>query len=85
MGLLRNRANVHRGVACLALGMTGQRAGAASLVPLLLDEDAFVRLCASESLRHLTEHDVEIDWMFAPAGLRAAAAERVKLWMLEKR
>lgn len=74
-----------RGHAALAVGMCGEPRVAERLVPALLDEDPFVRFCASESLRHLTGRETTIDWMSAPAEERRAAAEEYRAWFLEKR
>ena len=74
-----------RGHACLALGMCAQPALAPRLLPALLDEDPFVRFCASEALEHLTGRAAALDWMAAAPAERQAAAEEFKRWLLETR
>ena len=77
---LQGSARELRGHACLALGMCAQPAMAEKLLPALLDEDPFVRFCASEALRRLTEKEPTIDWMAAAPSERQRAAEELKLW-----
>ena len=80
---LENRASAHRSIAALALGLAGDPPAAAALVPLLQDPEPFTRLCAYESLRHLTGQDHFADWLRGPAEERAAAAERYAQWTTE--
>jgi hypothetical protein len=54
-------------------------------MPLLLDEEPFVRFCAAESLRRLTGREPTVDWIGASAEERARAAEALRGWLLEKR
>lgn len=82
--VLGNRRGRFRAVACLALGMTGQEAGAATLATYLLDEDPFVRLCAYEAIRHVTGEDVFVDWMYGKSSERFAAAEEYFRWTRAK-
>ena len=83
--LLRTGASELRAHGALALGMCGQAAVASELLPLLLDPDPFTRFCASESLRHLLGREQTVDWMFAPAEERGAAAEELKRWYVGER
>ena len=83
--LLGNRRGRFRAVGCLALGMTGQRAGAATLASFLLDPDPFVRYCAYRAIREVTGEDVFADWMFGASRERVAAAEEYYRWTHEER
>ena len=85
LGVLSNRRNRHRGVACLALGMLGQAGGERTLASFLLDGDPFVRYCAYRSLSNLTGKDSAVDWMYGDGQERAKAAEEYFRWLLEKR
>ena len=83
--LLQNRRSGFRGWTCLALASCAEtfpppaRLGTArEMLPFLLDEDPFVRLCASESLRLLTERVPAIDWMYADTETRFAAAQETE-------
>jgi hypothetical protein len=84
--VLADGKNVNRALACLALGMTGQRSSARELPRFLLDADPFTRFCAWEGLRALTEIEdtvAFVDWMYAPAAERTAGAEEVFRWLVE--
>ena len=83
LGILENTKNKHRAIACLALGMSGERAGADRLTRYLLDPDPFTRFCAFEALRHLVEYDEFFDWLYAPPEERFAAAEAAFSWLVE--
>lgn len=72
-----------RAHAALGLGMSGQAGAAQALLPLLLDEDGFVRFAAAESLRHLVGREAAIDWTSASSAERLAAAEELKRWFVE--
>ena len=78
---LGNTRNVHRAIACLALGISGDPGAARTLVPFLLDEDPFTRFCAFESLRHLTGREDFVDWMYGPVAERTRAAEEMFVWV----
>jgi len=82
---LKGEARDLRAHAALALGMCGVASVARELLPALLDEDPFVRFCASESLRHLTGKELAVNWMSAPAAERVAAAEEFRRWFLEEK
>lgn len=77
--------NPYRAHACLALGISGQKAFAPDLVPVLLDGDGFVRFCAYESLRHLTGQDYWADWMYGDNRVRFAAADRYRASLAARR
>jgi hypothetical protein len=47
-------------------------------MPLLLDEEPFVRFCAAESLRRLTGREPTVDWIGASAEERARAAPALR-------
>jgi len=83
--LLEDREHPQRAVVCLALGRTGRTSEARHLVPLLLDEDAFARLCAYESLRHLTGQDFFCDWIYGAARERAEAGGKYARWLVRQR
>ncbi len=78
LSVLASGARELRAHACLALGMCAQPALAERLLPALLDEDPFVRFCASEGLRQLTGREATLDWMTAEPAARQAAAEELK-------
>lgn len=84
VALLRERKNPQRAWIALALGLCGARGAASELLPLLLDEDAFVRFAASEALRWLTGRELAVDWMYGPSDERFAAAEEYRRWFLER-
>jgi hypothetical protein len=81
---LASGARELRAHAALAVGMSGQTSAAEALLPVLLDEDPFVRFCAAESLRHLVGKELPIDWTSATPTARLAAAEELKRWFLER-
>jgi HEAT repeat protein len=83
LSALESGAPFLRAHACLALGMCAQPAVAEKLLPALLDEDPFVRFAAAESLRHLTEKEIALDWVGAPSAERQRAAEEWRAWFLE--
>ena len=90
--LLQNERSGHRGWTCLALASCAERfppparrATAREIVPFLLDEDPFARLCASEALRTLTDQVPAIDWMYADTQARFAAAEETERALAEGR
>lgn len=85
LSTLQGGARELRAHAALALGMSAQPALAEKLLPCLLDADPFVRFAASESLRHLVGKEPTIDWTRAGAAERQAAAEELKLWLLERK
>lgn len=85
LSVLRGGARELRAHAALALGMCAQPALAKELLALLLDPDPFVRFCASESLRHLLGKELAVDWMYAPAAERSAAAEEFQRWYVNER
>jgi HEAT repeat protein len=75
-----------RAHACLALGMCGVIGASEPLLPVLLDEDPFVRFCAAESLRHLWGQEHALDWTSATGAERAAAAEELRQkWLARER
>lgn len=82
LAALQGGARELRAHACLALGMCARAELAPKLLPLLLDEDPFVRFCAAEGLRHLTGRDHAVDWLAAPAEARQTAAEEFRQWLL---
>ncbi len=84
VALLRERKNPQRAWIALALGLCGTRGAASELLPLLLDEDAFVRFAASEALRWLTGRELPVDWMYGPSDERFAAAQEYRRWFLER-
>jgi HEAT repeat protein len=84
LAAIQGEARELRGHACLALGMLGQASVAERLLPALLDEDPFVRFCASESLRHLVQKEAPIDWTSASFEQRVAAAEELKQWFQQQ-
>jgi hypothetical protein len=49
----------------------------------LLDGDPFVRFCAHEALRHLSDLDIDVDWMYGEPKERFDGAERYLEWALE--
>ena len=67
----------HRAIACIALALANHRESAPTLARALLSPDAFTRLAAAESLRHLTNLEADLDWWTAPSTERSAAAERL--------
>lgn len=71
--------------ACLALGISGQKAHARKLLPLLVCDDGFTRFCAYEALRHLTSKDYWADWMFGEMEERTTAAEQYVRCLNSKR
>ncbi len=67
----------------LALGLSGQKSTARTLTRGLLDADPYVRLCAYESLRHVTQQDHFADWLYGTSRERQVAAEAYHRWTLE--
>ncbi len=82
---LAQGGGTYAGVACLALGLTGEESAARPLVRALLSDDPFARFCAYESLRHVTRRDHFADWIEGPLGERSAAAEKYFQWVNEER
>ena len=64
-----------RAVACLALGLCGQKHAIRKLAEVLLEADGWMRFCAGEALRELTAIEAKVDWIHASSAQRARAAE----------
>ena len=79
--LLQNRDHDFRAWACLGLGLAGEAEHASSLVPYLMDERPFVRLCAWRSLKHLTGQDFFADWLYGERLEISRAAEQYFAWI----
>jgi hypothetical protein len=76
--LLQRPRNRHRAVCCLALGATGRQDAVPLLVPMLVDLDPFVRLCAYRALVYLTEREHFADWLYGTEAERQAAMEKYR-------
>ena len=79
--LLDNREHAYRAWACLGLGVSGDREQSSALVPFLMDEEPFVRLCAWRALKHLTGQDFFADWLYGDRLTYARAAEQYFAWI----
>lgn len=80
---LQNRRNANRYAAVLGLAMGGSKEHVQLLASFLLDGDPFVRFCAHEALRHLSDLDIDVDWMYGEPKERFDGAERYLEWALE--
>ena len=83
--LARAGDNPYRAHACLAIGLAGRPEFARHLVRSLLDSDGFVRFCAYEGLRRLTQQDYWADWLYGDLHQRGVAAEQYFRWCIRAR
>lgn len=81
IAILKSDATGGRAEAALALGAIPGREAIEALVAALEDpKDGWVRFCAYEALRKLSDKDHPCDWIFGSAASRSRAAAHYREW-----